>query len=286
MNHVNIVNNKNPPLLTTRTMATKLPTSWTSPTRLTLMRQSPMNLMASSTWTRTTTMLSKLFHNQAFCLPWNPQRSPLKHNVFSSEPKLCGPTSFSATTEELPKIVKKVHFDDAHQPASLEAASNNVEEPSNKDEKDSLDIHYKESDFPIYTEDMLPDGADHVKLKKRYKAIKEEFYTQSGHRPVTPSNFRSWMNKSKGRNKRWHFWEIFSGSGRLSLTLLLSGLSSWTSNRHEVWLGRQQHFSSSHASGSPTRVQAWHYPLRTRLCTLECVIKFQGSSTTTSRSSS
>ena len=138
-------------------------------------------------------------------------KEPNKHNVFSSEPKLCGPTSFSATTE-LPKIVKKVHFDDAHQPASLEAASNNVEEPSNKDEKDSLDIHYKESDFPIYTEDMLPDGADHVKLKKRYKAIKEEFYTQSGHRPVTPSNFRSWMNKSKGRNKRWHFWEIFSGS--------------------------------------------------------------------------
>ena len=118
-----------------------------------------------------------------------------------------------------------MHFDDAHQPASLEAASNNVEEPSNKDEKDSLDIHYKESDFPIYTEDMLPDGADHVKLKKRYKAIKEEFYTQSGHRPVTPSNFRSWMNKSKGRNKRWHFCEIFSGSGRLSLTLLLSGLA-------------------------------------------------------------
>ena len=152
-------------------------------------------------------------------------KEPNKHNVFSSEPKLCGPTSFPATTEELPKIVKKVHFDDAHQPASLEAASNNVEEPSNKDEKDSLDIHYKESDFPIYTEDMLPDGADHVKLKKRYKAIKEEFYTQSGHRPVTPSNFRSWMNKSKGRNKRWHFWEIFSGSGRLSLTLLLSGLA-------------------------------------------------------------
>ena len=152
-------------------------------------------------------------------------KEPIKHNVFSSEPKLCGPTSFPTTTEELPKIVKKVHFDDARQPASLEAASNNVEEPSNKDEKDSLDIHYKESDFPVYTEDMLPDGADHAKLKKRYKAIKEEFYTQSGHRPVTPSNFRSWMNKSKGRNKRWHFWEIFSGSGRLSLTLLLSGLA-------------------------------------------------------------
>ena len=82
MNHENIVNNKNPPLLTTRTMATKLPTSWTSPTRLTLMRQSPMNLMASSTWTRTTTMLSKLFHNQAFCLPWNPQRSPTSTTFF------------------------------------------------------------------------------------------------------------------------------------------------------------------------------------------------------------
>ena len=30
---------------------------------------------------------------------------------------------------------------------------------------------------------------------------------------------------ARGRGLRWHFWELCSGSGRLSLTLLLAGLT-------------------------------------------------------------
>ena len=42
---------------------------------------------------------------------------------------------------------------------------------------------------------------------------------------MTPQNFRKWMNKNKKKNVRWHFREWFSGSGRLSLTIPLAGLS-------------------------------------------------------------
>ena len=72
---------------------------------------------------------------------------------------------------------------------------------------------------------MIPETADQAKLKKRYKANLEEFYTKGGLTPVTPTNFDSWFKRVRGRGLRWHFWELFSGSGRLSLTLLLAGLT-------------------------------------------------------------
>ncbi|CAJ1354418.1 unnamed protein product [Effrenium voratum] len=44
------------------------------------------------------------------------------------------------------------------------------------------------------------------KLEKRYEAIPEEYYKHTGHR------------------LRWHAWEICSGSGRLSLVMIMAGL--------------------------------------------------------------
>ena len=46
-----------------------------------------------------------------------------------------------------------------------------------------------EENFPRYSEDILPDDADQAKLKKRYRAIPEEFYARSGLRPIGPHNF-------------------------------------------------------------------------------------------------
>ncbi|CAK9078864.1 1-alkyl-2-acetylglycerophosphocholine esterase [Durusdinium trenchii] len=98
--------------------------------------------------------------------------------------------------------------------------------PAIHDEQGLREASYDEEKnvFLSYTGDMIPETADQAKLKKRYKAIPEEFYTKSGLTPVTPKNFDSWFKRVRGRGLRWHFWELFSGSGRLSLTLLLAGL--------------------------------------------------------------
>ena len=53
----------------------------------------------------------------------------------------------------------------------------------------------------------------------------EEYYTRTGLKPVTPKNFTKWFMHAKGKKLRWHFWEVFSGSGRLSLTMLVAGLT-------------------------------------------------------------
>ena len=106
----------------------------------------------------------------------------------------------------------------------LEKKNNEIQEPNTEPKINVVD-NFHSDDFPGYTEDMLPENVDHAKLTKRYKAIKEEFYTRTGQKPVTPYNFKKWMNKMKGRGVKWHFWEWFSGSGRLSLTMLLAGLS-------------------------------------------------------------
>ena len=73
-----------------------------------------------------------------------------------------------------------------------------------------------------YEHDDIPE--DDYKLKKRYKAIPEEYYTTTGLHPVTPHNFKDWFAQAKGRGLQWHAWEICSGSGRLSLILLMAGL--------------------------------------------------------------
>ena len=62
------------------------------------------------------------------------------------------------------------------------------------------------------------------KLDKQYQAIHEEFYVKSGQVPITPDNFHDWKRTKKSRRKM-QFWEICSGSGRLSYMALLAGLS-------------------------------------------------------------
>ena len=85
----------------------------------------------------------------------------------------------------------------------------------------------QDEDFPKYVEDTLPDHIPEEQTKKfnkRYKAVREEYYSRTGHRPVTPKNFDKWFAKAKGKNLRWHFWELCSGSGRLTLVMVMAGL--------------------------------------------------------------
>ena len=83
---------------------------------------------------------------------------------------------------------------------------------------------WPDEDFPAYQEDQLPDGVDHTKLNRRYRALPQEFYSKTGMRPVTPKNFNKWFARTRGKGLRWHCWELFSGTGRLSLILLMAGL--------------------------------------------------------------
>ena len=94
------------------------------------------------------------------------------------------------------------------------------------DAKDENIPHFHtEEDFPAYTGDIFPEGFDDARLRKKYKAMPEEYYTRTGLKPVTPKNFPKWFVHAKGKKLRWHFWEVFSGSGRLSLTMLVAGLT-------------------------------------------------------------
>ena len=79
--------------------------------------------------------------------------------------------------------------------------------------------------FPNYDGDSFPDHWDDDRKeqsKKYYKAIPEQFYTKTGRRPITPKNVKSWMATAKGRGLCFQFWEWCSGSGRLSLLLLMA----------------------------------------------------------------
>ena len=102
-----------------------------------------------------------------------------------------------------------------------------------------LEQFHTEEDFPPYTGDIYPDDVE-INLAKKYRAMPEEYYTRSGLRPITPKNFRKWFNQAKGKKLRWHFWEIFSGSGRLSLIMLLAGLTVGFPIDMRLWMEHQQ----------------------------------------------
>ncbi|CAJ1430110.1 unnamed protein product, partial [Effrenium voratum] len=96
-----------------------------------------------------------------------------------------------------------------------------------KKQKEMPDPAVQDEEFPHYREDDMPEYLDekiHSKLKKRYKCVPEEYYTKTGFRPVTPKNFGSWFQAAKGRNLRWHAWELCSGSGRFSWFCVMAGL--------------------------------------------------------------
>ena len=141
-------------------------------------------------------------------------REDLRDQHFSKQP--CG-DRVQQPLKEQPS--KQVQF-------NLTSNDNPTNEVNHNDNlKDNL-IHYdNEAEFPGYAEDVFPEGVDHTVLKKKYKSMPEEYYTRSGLRPITPWNFKSWFNQARNKRLRWHFWELFSGSGRLSLIMLLAGLT-------------------------------------------------------------
>ena len=79
----------------------------------------------------------------------------------------------------------------------------------------------------VYHGDCYPaeitDDQRH-RLDKYYHTAKEEYYSKSGKKPVTPENFHRWK-KTKGAKGPTQLWELFSGSARLSYVALLAGLS-------------------------------------------------------------
>ena len=83
--------------------------------------------------------------------------------------------------------------------------------------------------MPPYTGDHFPFSEDKKNrdLHHEYRAMPEEFYTKTGRRPVTPANFDQWMQEitQKHRDPSCHFMELYSGTGRLSLTMATAGLS-------------------------------------------------------------
>ena len=92
---------------------------------------------------------------------------------------------------------------------------------SHADELDPLEFpHYGGDEFP----DHWPEER-RVKAKHYYKAIPEEFYTRSGRRVIKPKNVEKWLHHtSSHKGLRWHFHKLCSGSGRLSLLLMLTGM--------------------------------------------------------------
>ena len=111
-------------------------------------------------------------------------------------------------------------------PKESHVHNDDIKKENNRDETSAiLAAHVgDEEHFPKYQEDQLPDGVDVPKLNKRYRALPEEFYTKTGMAPITPKNFNKWFNRTRGKGLRWHFWEMFSGTGRLSLVMFMAGL--------------------------------------------------------------
>ena len=92
---------------------------------------------------------------------------------------------------------------------------------------DSKDTMFNEDDLEDYSGDYFPDhlsSKERHYLHKRYAAIPEMFYTRTRRKVIRPSNVKQWLEKQRSK-RTFHFWELCSGSGRLTLVALLSGLS-------------------------------------------------------------
>ncbi|CAE7719225.1 unnamed protein product, partial [Symbiodinium necroappetens] len=78
---------------------------------------------------------------------------------------------------------------------------------------------YEGDEFPKHWNDLERKTA-----AQQYASVPEEFYSRTKRKPITPANFGSWFSRTRGRGLRWHMQELCSGSGRLSLVAVLSGL--------------------------------------------------------------
>ena len=80
-----------------------------------------------------------------------------------------------------------------------------------------------------YSGDTFPhDMSDEQvsQLKKRYRHVREEFYTKTGMDVVTPDNVEDFVNRHKTLGIRWALQEQFSGSGRTSAEAVSRGIST------------------------------------------------------------
>ncbi|CAE7765903.1 RE2 [Symbiodinium sp. KB8] len=78
----------------------------------------------------------------------------------------------------------------------------------------------------MYPGDVMPPDLPQEQvhfLRGQHQAVKEEFYSKSGRAVIGPDNYERWR-ETRHAKKRPHFWEIGSGSGRLTYTALLAGL--------------------------------------------------------------
>ena len=90
---------------------------------------------------------------------------------------------------------------------------------------ESGDVGLEGELFPAYSGDQFPShwsAEKKERAKRYYRSIPEEFYSKSGRRPITPDNVLAWMRRAKGKSLRFQFWELFSGSGRLSLCMMMA----------------------------------------------------------------
>ena len=82
---------------------------------------------------------------------------------------------------------------------------------------------FNEDDLEDYAGDYFPDhlsSSERRYLHKRYAAIPEMFYTRTRKKVIRPSNVKQWLEKQRSK-RTFHFWELCSGSGRLTLVALL-----------------------------------------------------------------
>ena len=92
--------------------------------------------------------------------------------------------------------------------------------------KEDDDAKFQEL-FKSYEGDEFPEHWNDLERKtaaQQYASVPEEFYSRTKRKPITPANFGSWFSRTRGRGLRWHMQELCSGSGRLSLVAVLSGL--------------------------------------------------------------
>ena len=79
--------------------------------------------------------------------------------------------------------------------------------------------HYGGDQFPSHWPDEKV-----ARHKKYYKAIPEEFYSRPARKVIRPENCKAWLGITRSQQLRWQFQELCSGSGRLSLFLMLTGM--------------------------------------------------------------